>query len=541
MRGLILAVLALLIVAGDSGHYVPQLLSNALHSDILAGPSDIWASPSKNASDSEPNSSIPSSKTAIAPVTSYNEGLNNAAFALLWHAAIQGNEDAQALLLQVFESAFLTNFSSSDVTQADARYWLEKLVKLENADAAWLLYQMQGEEGTSERFMYLAAMGGVPEAQLAYAMATELPEAREKWLNKAAQQQYAPAQAALADWYLLHGEQQLAKPLLAATATLDMQSAFKYGRLLWDEGDHHQAKTHFAHAAELGHKQAQRALVVINKYTARSLENVPPYDWAKHSTSDKTCLQRIQPFATSLATIIRADTIYQSFLEDERLETLSLCIAPPIWLENKSLTCNADYKGSGVLGCDVTPLASIAKTRKFSHAVVVSEQGKANVQNGVMYLDISDAYSVFVHELAHFAGFADEYPMNRSMARQLCQEGQIDNFSPPNIIIDSDYWYAPHKTVSNWLDIDPTTIIARSKTCELVGKRSHKPSRRITFMEHHDSGVIPPLYLVLWQQQLAKQNAQRPISMNFFQAFHKNGNQKEAAHWLAQYEAYIAK
>ena len=534
MRGLILAVLALLIVAGDSGRYVPQLLRNTLHSVI-------WASPSETASDSETNSNIPSSNTANARDTSYNEGLNNATFALLWHAAIQGSEDAQALLLQAFESAFLKNFSSSDATQADTRYWLEKLVKLENADAAWLLYQMQGEEGTSERFMYLAAVGGVPEAQFAYAMATELPETREKWLNKAAQQQYAPAQAALADWYLLHGKQQLAKPLLATTATLDMQSAFKYGRLLWDEGQHNQAKSHFAHAAELGHKQAKRALVAINKYTARSLKNVPPYDWAKHSINDKTCLQRIQPFATSLATIIHADTIYQSFLEDERLEALSLCIAPPIWLENKALTCNADYKGRGVLGCDVTPLSNIAKTRKFSHAVVIAEQGKANVQNGVMYLDISDAYSVFVHELAHFAGFADEYPMNRSMARQLCQEDQIDNFSPPNIIIDSDYWYAPHETVNNWLDIDPATIIARSKTCELVGKRSYKPSRRITFMEHHDSGVIPPLYLVLWQQQLTKQNAQRPISMNFFQAFHKSGNQKEAAHWLAQYEAYITK
>ena len=26
--------------------------------------------------------------------------------------------------------------------------------------------------------------------------------------------------------------------------------------------------------------------------------------------------------------------------------------------------------------------------------------------------------------------------------------------------------------------------------------------------------------------------------MNFFQAFHRNGNQKEAAHWLAEYETF---
>jgi len=44
--------------------------------------------------------------------------------------------------------------------------------------------------------------------------------------------------------------------------------------------------------------------------------------------------------------------------------------------------------------------------------------------------------------------------------------------------------------------------------------------------------------LLIHVLQLKKQNAQRPISMNFFQAFHNSGNQKEAAHWLAEYEAF---
>ena len=66
-------------------------------------------------------------------------------------------------------------------------------------------------------------------------MATENPEKREKWLIRAAEQGYMPAQAALADWYLLHAQPELAKPWLQKTAMDDMQSAFKYGRLLWDE------------------------------------------------------------------------------------------------------------------------------------------------------------------------------------------------------------------------------------------------------------------------------------------------------------------
>ena len=545
MRGLFLAVFALLIVAGDSGRYVPQLIANASsvltpsnqRSDSLQVEGESLASDGDDAN-SELQHSAESSSTFVA-LHNTNHDAEHDALALLWLAAKQGSEDAQNRLLVEFERAYNAGFTATDyIDEATATYFLEKLVNLENADAAWLLYQILGEEGASQRFMRLAALGEVAEAQLAFAMSTDSPEKREKWLVRAASQNYVPAQAALADWYLLHGQQQLAKPLLAATATLDMQSAFKYARLLWDEGEFSEAKQHFSFAAKKGHLQAEKALEAINLYTPYSIEQAlkqsPLFNWE----SEEKCLQRIQPFATSLATIMRAHSLYNSFNNDKRLQNLSICLAPPIWLKSDVLSCDPDYKNAGILGCSITPLASIAKKQKFSHAVVVAEQGKANVQNGVMYLDISDAYSVFVHELAHFAGFADEYPIGKGMANRLCDEDGISDFAPPNLIVDSEYWYAPHETVENWLEIDPATIIARAKTCTVLGENSYKPSRRITFMEHHDSGVIPPLYLVLWQQQLEKQNAQRPISMNFFQAFHNSGNQKEAAHWLAEYEAF---
>ena len=507
MRGLFLAVFALFIVAGDSGRYAPQLVLNARYS--------------------------------LAHVSSDNIGHVNSVFAMLWVASLQGSNDAQTTFLDTLSYDKSDDGNHSMLSRDITIYWLEKLVQLDNADAAWLLYQLLGEDGASERFMRLAALGNVAQAQLAFAMATDSPEKREKWLVRAAAQNYVPAQAALADWYLLHGQYKLAKPLLAATASLDMQSAFKYGRLLWDEGNTDEAKIQLSRAAELGHVGAQRAMSVINKFTPMAVNQVAAFDWASLRSDDKACLQRIQPFATSLATITRAQSIYSEFVNDDRLKGLSLCIAPPIWLKSNVLDCEENFNKTGVLGCSVTPLAGIAKTRGFTHAIVIAEQGKANVQNGVMYLDVSDAYSVFVHELAHFAGFADEYPIGRAMARRLCDESTIGDFTPPNIIVDSEFWYAPHQTVDNWLNIDPATIVAPAKTCALIGKKSYKPSRRITFMEHHDSGVIPPLYLVLWEQQLNNQQIQRPISMNFFQAFHQSGNQQEAGHWLSQYQSFI--
>ena len=538
MRGLFLAVFALLIVAGDSGRYAPQLISNAI-SVLSPSHQNVGGTSLKSEETGESDSAQPDAIAPDSTDTTLENNPRDNALALLWLAAKQGSDTAQVHMLEIFESAYNTGFSSTvSVDQETATYFLEKLVNLENADAAWLLYQILGEEGASERFMRLAALGDVAEAQLAFAMSTDSPEKREKWLIRAASQEYLPAQAALADWYLLHGQQQLAKPLLEATARLDMQSAFKYAMLLWDEGKFSQAKPHFEFAAQKGHQQAKKALNVIKLYSPRSVAQAIKQSGALHWDDKANCLQRVQPFATSLATIMRAHEHYQSFTNDTRLKKLPICLAPPIWLNSDVLECDANYRRAGILGCDISPLASIAKKRKFSHAVVVAEQGKANVQNGVMYLDISDAYTVFVHELAHFAGFADEYPIGKGMANKLCDEDGIEDFRPPNVVVDTDYWYAPHETVENWLAIDPATIIARAKTCAVLGLNSYKPSRRITFMEHHDSGVIPPLYMVLWQQQLEKQNSQRPISMNFFQAFHNSGNQKEAAHWLAEYEAF---
>jgi len=66
---------------------------------------------------------------------------------------------------------------------------------------------------------------------------------------------------------------------------------------------------------------------------------------------------------------MRAHSLYNSFNNDKRLQNLSICLAPPIWLKSDVLSCDPDYKNAGILGCSITPLASIAKKQKFSHAV----------------------------------------------------------------------------------------------------------------------------------------------------------------------------
>ncbi len=489
MRGLVLALLSLFIVNSDTGQYLPQILSNSV--SLIE-----------------------------------RDGSPEAIYPLLWKGANQGAVDAKALLV---------SYAKQDQDPSLSSYWLDKLVSQNTPSAAWALYQQHRQDPSYVKYLKLAAQGGVAEAQLVYAMSVNEPMQRESWLLKSAQQDYVAAQTALADWYLLQHQPHKAKPWLAKTAPLDSQSAFKYGRLLWNEQSFDLAREWLNRSADRGNTQAKRFVVLISEYTPQASEAVSRLTWP----TDKQCYQRIQLFATSLSTLSRADELYEKYKQDTRLAELPICTAPPLWLKHDVVACSDNYQGQRRLGCDIRPLAPAIERRDITHAVIVAEQGKANINNGVMYLDLSDAYSVFVHELAHFAGFIDEYPLSRMAARRYCSEADSNEplpINPPNLVFDGQITYAPQSTLNDWLARQSSLVISESKTCESIGVRSYKPTGEMTFMEHHDLGVIPPLYLALWRAQLANPNTQRPISMNLFQGFHANGQQAKAGYWLDRYQ-----
>ncbi|MBU2976993.1 sel1 repeat family protein [Alteromonas sp. C1M14] len=471
MRGLFVALLALLLVGSDSGRYIPQLLRNAGSADDPAP--------------------------------------------LLWLAAQKGSQQAQDRLV-----AF------ASITQSE--YWLNKLVSLDNADAAWALYKSTDAAMSDKKLMRLAAIGNVPEAQMQYAFTTDDPVEREKWLKRSAEQGYLPGQAALADWYLLNGAAEKALPWFRVTANDYPQSAFQYGRMLWDEGKKDAARKWISQAADAGLDIAQKVQHVLSSYTQYKATSVPAI-----SRNNAQCHQKIGVFASSLATLVKADELVTNYEKDRRLQSLPMCIDRPVWLTPDSLKCDAENNGAGRLDCDVRPLATAVRKRGLTHAVVVGELGKANVNNGVMFLDLTDAYSVFVHELAHFAGFVDEYALGKEAAKRYCGAPEA-----PNLIFDGKISYAPLSTLQNWQTLQPGVGIWPAQTCARSEIRAYKPSGHITFLEHHDSGDIPPIYLALWRQQLADPKTQRPVFMNLFQAFQKAGQTTKAKEWLTRYEAF---
>ena len=120
MRALLLAVLALLLVAGDSGRYPSQLVYNVVQV-------------------------YPANKEIASANSTYLQSL----YSSLWYAAKSGNQKAQSMMV-------------AWATEHESVYWLKKLVSLENAEAAWALYQLIGEAESNAELMALAAIGNVP-------------------------------------------------------------------------------------------------------------------------------------------------------------------------------------------------------------------------------------------------------------------------------------------------------------------------------------------------------------------------------------------
>lgn len=471
-RATCLVVFTSLTIAADNGQFTPQLIHNA--------------------------------QQAAQPAS------------LLWKAAEQGSIAAQQQLHDYAESSHDT-------------YWLEKLIGLGFAPAALTLSRFEDNPRISQRLVRLAARGGVAQAQYEFALSRDDYSHRASWLTAAAEQGLFEAQTALADWYLLYQQPELAEPWLAETATKDPQSAFQLAYLRWQQGEQEEAKALFTFAAEHDHDEAAGVLSVLNRYQPTSISLLHsglsaslPDQWLTEQ-----CRQRIQPVATGLAEMVQADRIYTQFKRDRRLKTLALCMAAPHWLNDNVLQCDANWRGQGRLGCDIRPLANTVAEHEITHLMVLAESGKANVNNGVMYLDVGDTYSVFVHELAHFVGFVDEYPLTAGLAQEYCSRK-----TAPNLVFLGELTYAPLANIQTWQAIEFPIRLYPARTCHNIRQPSYKPSERMTFLENHDAKYIPPLYLSIWQDRLNTPAVQRTVSMNLFQAFQRARQSEQAAFWL---------
>ena len=235
------------------------------------------------------------------------------------------------------------------------------------------------------------------------------------------------------------------------------------------------------------------------------------------------CLQHIQMIATNEKTAKKAAQFSYAFHTDQRLATLGICLSPVIWLNESLVTC--DFDGTFLrANCQLEPLKPWLEQTTISHLVILVETTKAYTYQGVMYLDAKDNYDVFVHELAHFAGFMDEYSLPETSAKLYCDD--IDAIN----VISLQEWQASSSRVKLWREYSQSFKASNSVTCNAVNKITIKPSDKLTFLEYYDTAYIPELYINLWRYQLEqghqfnlmRQRLGLPLLLSPFHADHSS-------------------
>jgi hypothetical protein len=256
-------------------------------------------------------------------------------------------------------------------------------------------------------------------------------------------------------------------------------------------------------------------------------------DQARQALLPRPCSQRLQFIVSSERSIQQAAEFEQRFLQDSRLKILPICIEKPLWVEPSQLNCEGDWLGSGRLGCDLQALGPTLKTQTFSHLVIFAAQGKANVHNGIMYLDSQDTYDVFVHELAHFSGFVDEYPLSKDLASRVC-----DGRAAPNLVFQQAGQGKADLSLWSSLGDEYGVAVTPARTCDNHSSQAYKPSADITFMEFHDQAYIPPVYMAAWLKRLANPLTQTPAYINFAQLYEGQNKLSQGKYWRQRYVDY---
>jgi hypothetical protein len=445
----------------------------------------------------------------------------------LWPAAKEGSEvalDALARLAEVNED----------------EYWLEKAASLDSLYAQLALARLS-EAKEQIYWWQQAANNGHGPSQFELSLTVQSTQERIRYLEQAALNEHVPAIIALSKYYYEENDVNNALRWLGKASQYDHTNMFRLAKMLWRQGSYYEATETFKRASIQD---------PIAKTYSDTLDTTPQQSLSILSETslplNEECAQQLQFVANSLDSAVQANDFKAKFEQDARLAKLPICIKPLVWLAKDELSCKlVDHRNM----CDLSKIAKRSFSPDYTHLVFFLNEGKAYVQNGVMYLDEADPYSVFVHELAHFVGFVDEYAVSSDLASQYCYESNA-----PNLLLSSDENFYDDATFKMWQgyhsalleqniartadmpDAQETIIqsslqVGQSRTCASLDEKSYKPSRKLTFLQYHDTNYIPAIYLMMWQDLLQKHYHSIAVSVAFREQAKLIGNETAAAYW----------
>jgi hypothetical protein len=315
-----------------------------------------------------------------------------------------------------------------------------------------------------------------------------------------------------------------------------VEQQLAHGLALWRSQKYQQASQAFSIIGSQNLNANLQSLTELYQYHATAFNENRHSDFTQQlSTLPDNCKQKLLFVTPDIESLAQAEHFRERFAQDPRLNPLSICIYDLTWFDPLDIACDENWQQSGRLGCQLLSLAEKLKSLPFTHLVVFADSGKANVHNGIMFLDREDTYDVFIHELAHFSGFIDEYPLSQALAKRVCA-----GVDAPNIVfkqtekleIDKQYWQS--------MGLLSNTDLFVARTCDNHPSQAFKASKQLTFMEYHDTAFIPAHYLTAWQRQLHSIPNQPSAHINFAQLYEQSNNLSESQFWRGRYQQYLS-
>lgn len=283
-----------------------------------------------------------------------------------------------------------------------------------------------------------------------------------------------------------------------------------------------------ASAGRYGYLQAERQALVKQQIravaSAMQTSSYTPIISLSPATQLPHCVVKLR-FHGTQASLDRAQYWLQFIEQDLQLVDMSTALVCGEFT-TQFIGMDGCSEDNGRAWCPLSPAYAQRDTTGSAIVdIVITPSGLANTRNGVVFLHEQASALVLRHELGHALGFADEYSMHPELATQFCA-GEF-NFRPLNMVITENDWVtnAEYKKLISQLPwqrhveqelgvLEPSGIwrlgsqnkekvgLFAAETCAGTGYYAWKPLAQKTFMQQHEIGEVPELYLQLIQQRL---------------------------------------
>ena len=424
-----------------------------------------------------------------------------------------------------------------------------------------LKYQFSSASIGSRQWLYAATKLGQTEGEFAFKLAEFYDHQGDLstaliWVKRAVKLNNVKARLYLGRHYFLQAKYMLAKELLSSIAeqqeaiTLLVEIAIIQGEYTFIS-----SQVKFLDSFDKG----QELLSLINKYQILEsllLAQLKPNE----NQIEQKCTANVQMFATTLKGLKKVDKLIAAF--NSHPLNPYFCFNTVRYIPESKLSCY--HQKEHAIQCDESIWADVKQDAKTRYLGIMLPAGGANVNAGILYLDIEDNEQVFAHELSHLLGFVDEYALVKD--HQQCRENQSAIFSHNISVIKSFYQGSKaevrarvlkklswaklikrttpvlHETSSGWKVGTPDIVIKGdisdknpigvfpSATCNLHDIEAFKPLKKFTQLTYFASD-FPNEYIDLLKESSEK-HLMPSYHYNVAKHLLQNAHESLAFKWL---------